>query len=374
MNDRSTAARVASRNELPMLDGVRGLAMVGVVAFHVAVIWTDNAPWAYREAAPVGLWPAFTGSLGVDVFFVLSGFLVFQSWQSIRRRHTDESVRSVIEFARRRARRIYPPYLVVLAVLIPIRTPGWLDSADGWANIGLFVSLNHFLVPRLPHALNTPLWTLTTETHFYVALPFMAFVGFRYGWRKMLVALLLTTIVWRVYAGGTGGSAEWILGRADQFAAGMVASTLFADHRAGRPSALLRWLTGRWAGWVLGLAFTCLAVAHGGLRLLPKPLAFLVLLHPVAALLIAGLVVRGVCNGGLRVFRHPLLRWAGAISYSLYLWHFPVLTEAVKRTGRGAGTLVGALAVALAFGVVSYLLLERPFIGRRVHEPAPTSA
>lgn len=349
------------REHLPGLDGLRGVAILAVVAFHVAVVVSHNAPWAYRDSPPVYAWPLFAGSLGVDFFFVLSGFLVLRSWRSIRERYVNDGTGSIVEFARRRGLRILPPFWFALAVLIVWRAPEWLTSAHGWRDIGLFLSANQFLDPGLPRELNTVTWSLTTETHFYLLLPILAAAGVRFGWRTTLGGLVALSIAWRMWMGGTGGPAEWIFGRADQFAAGMAAAALMSEHATRRSSPMLRWLTGRWAGLVLGGGLFCLALTHGALRLVPKPLAFLVLLHPLAGLAMAGLLVRWVSRGSIGALGHPTLRWIGLISYSLYLWHWPILAEVAARWGPRPWVVAGALAVAAAVSVASYALLERPF-------------
>ncbi|HYZ93852.1 MAG TPA: acyltransferase [Actinomycetota bacterium] len=369
-----TRAEHSAPAHFPALDGVRGIAILAVVGFHIAVVASAQAPWAYRASPPVASWPIFAGSLGVDVFFVLSGLLVYRSWQSLRARYRSEGLRSVVEFARRRGRRILPPYWFALLILIPWRAPHWLESLDGCRNIGMFASLNQFLDTKLPGELSTVTWSLTTETHFYLALPILALAMARFGWRVVLPALIVTTLVWRAAAGGTGAEAEWIFGRADQFVAGIAASSLIADFQSGRRSALLRWLTGRRAGLVLVASLAGLVVAHGSMRLLPKPLVFTTVLHPLAGLLVAGLLVRIVCTGKMRVLHNGVLGSLGLISYSLYLWHWPLLAEAVARWGTSAPVIAGALAAGLTASVASYWLLERPFVGAgaaRADQPEP---
>jgi peptidoglycan/LPS O-acetylase OafA/YrhL len=344
------------------LDGVRGLAILAVVAFHVAVVATQGATWSYRSSPPAYSWPFFAGSLGVDVFFVLSGFLVYRSWQSLRARHSNDSFRTIVEFGRRRGRRILPPYWVALAVLVVWRAPHWLETTRGWRNILLFTSLNHFMDPSLPNDLNTVTWSLTTETHFYIALPILALVFARFGARPTVVALIFTTLAWRLAVGGTGGEAEWIFGRVDQFAAGMGAAALVSDEGARASSRLFRWLRGPMARWVLGAGLAGLAVAHGALRLRAKPLWFLAVLHPLAGLLIAGLLVSILCGRKVRILHSRVLGWLGLVSYSLYLWHWPLLAESTARWGAMPLVLAGAVTAGLAAAALSYAFLERPFL------------
>jgi peptidoglycan/LPS O-acetylase OafA/YrhL len=128
---------------------------------------------------------------------------------------------------------------------------------------------------------------------------------------------------------------------------------------------MLRFLTGRRAGWFLAGGLALVAVTHGALRLRPKPLVFLALVHAVAGLAVAGLVVRGVCRGRMPILRNRVLGWFGLVSYSLYLWHWPLLAEASARWGATGPVMAGAVAVAIAVSVLSYAILERPFLRSR---------
>src|SRR2546422_6422309 len=136
----------------PTLDGVRGLAVLLVLAFHT--LGTFSPPSLH----PL-LWPLAGGTLGVDIFFVLSGFLLVRSW---------EASRSLKTFWWRRARRILPAYWVSLAVLVPLQAPRLLHDAR---SLALFASMQTFLQPRLPWAVNAAYWSLTPEVHFYFLLP-----------------------------------------------------------------------------------------------------------------------------------------------------------------------------------------------------------
>jgi peptidoglycan/LPS O-acetylase OafA/YrhL len=358
---RDQTARTPQAAHVRALDGLRGAAILAVVAFHTAVMATRGADWAGHRPPPLALWPLFAGKLGVDVFFVLSGFLVARSWQQARVRYDGSTPRAVLSFARRRARRIIPPYWASLVVLIPWRTPGWLSTTHGWWNIFLFASTNQFLNTELPHRVNVVTWSLTTEVHFYVLLPLLAFVLRRFGWTKLVVVLLAVSVVWRLMQGGTGGASEWIIGRADQFAAGMAAASVVAEHGRGRTSRVAAWLLRPRSGAVLALSAVAVAIPLGATQLLGKPLAFLATFHAVFAVVAAGALVRMLCRPQRTVLEQRWLGFLGAVSYSLYLWHWPLMMEASRRWGPSAPVLAGALAAAAVMTLMSYRFLERPF-------------
>jgi peptidoglycan/LPS O-acetylase OafA/YrhL len=355
------------------LEGLRGVAIAAVVVFHATVMATRGASWAGDVSPPIGLWPIFAGKLGVDVFFVLSGFLVYRSWQHLRRRYDGSAPATLFEFGRRRARRIVPPYWFSLAVFIPMRAPEWLLSWDGWSNVLMFASGQQFLSPELPHRINAVTWSLTTEIHFYLLLPLLALSFARSGWPRVLAALIACTIVWRVLAGGTGDQAEWIFGRADQFAAGMAASAIVAEHARGRTSAVLRLVRARAAGWVMVLGLLFIAVPLAATQLLPQPMAFQATFHVFAGLLIAAFIIRLVTTDRRSLLENRVLCGLGACSYSLYLWHWPLMMEATKRWGNDLTVIAGALAVTAVMTYISYRFFEKPLV-RTVPTSTPAYA
>ena len=366
-------------SRLRALEGLRGVAIAGVVVFHTAVMATRGAGWLGTSAPAVALWPVFAGKLGVDVFFVLSGFLVVQSWHRARAKPDATRTSATIEFARKRGRRIIPPYWFSLLVLIPLRTPDWITSLHGWANIVSFAGVQQFMTPDLPHHLNAPTWSLTTELHFYVLVPVLAFAMSRKGWARVLLSLIVLSVAWRLGTGGTGQASEWIIGRVDQFVAGMAAASIVADHRLGlhldERNDVVRHLADPRAGWILGLASGVLAVALGASQMLPRPMWFESTFHEVFGLLVAAFVVRIVCLGSCSFLANRALVGLGLVSYSLYLWHWPLMMEATTRFGTNAYSLIGALTVCAAITAISYRLLEKPFIGTsRPAVPRPSVA
>lgn len=358
MTDRAVAGR-----RRVMLDAVRGVAVLSVVLYHCFSVGVV----APRPDDTVGLgWSGFgAGRLGVDLFFVLSGYLMVGSWWNTR---------GWRDYLGRRTRRILPAYWVSLVVLIPLVAPARLASASGWGDIALLAGLQGYVDPDLPGQVNIVYWSLTTEVHFYLLLPLLAAAMSRYGSRVLLPAALAVSIGWRLFSPGLPES--WIFGRIDQFVAGMAVASVIAAADAGRISWVVRFVRQRWTGWLLGGALLATAGYHGTRFSGPASLPGDQWAHPVAGLLIAGLLVRVLAPParGLTPAVGRGLSAAGLISFSLYLWHYPVLRYGrdwlgLTDPGRpGIAVAVGLgflVAVSVAVSVVSYRLVEVPFLRRR---------
>jgi peptidoglycan/LPS O-acetylase OafA/YrhL len=317
------------------------------------------------------------GFLGVDAFFVLSGFLITSLL-------VDERIRTGgIAFAKfwiRRARRLLPAlFLLFLGVAVyaaTVAAPTDLSRirADGFASLGyianwrfVFSGQSYFDQFAVPSPLRH-LWSLAIEEQFYFIWPVVVFAVMR-GRRAVLGRLLAVTVVLIVasaglmailYSPGSDPSRVYYGTdtRAQSMLIGAVVAILFAvrgvAHDRGASVAL------RVAG-VLGAAYTLWAwsaldersewLYRGG---------YAVGAIAVAAVIAAMIQPRtGALGKGLSL--RPI-RWIGAISYGLYLWHWPlflVLTE--SRTGLdGVALLAVRFATTFAIAAASYYLVEQP--------------
>jgi peptidoglycan/LPS O-acetylase OafA/YrhL len=325
---------------LRAIDAMRGIAALSVVFYHLF----DFTPAGTELAAALPRWVAVIfdhGNLGVQVFFVLSGFVIALAVSSER-----VTLRYVAEFAVRRSIRLDPPYwtamLIATALLaIAHRAPGlpsvlahavYLQNLLGYPNIVVVF------------------WTLCYEVQFYLVLVVFVAIAQRLG-RGAGWAVAIVPFMGSLWFLATATSAHgWFIDWWYAFAAGV---------------ATLGLLTRRIAPWVWWIAVGSVA-AIGGVIGDSMPITVAVTAAVIAGLGSAGLLAR--LSGG------PVLQWLGRISYSLYLTHFlaGAFAKVVGPTVHGplaaAGLFILSAGVALAIAEVFYRVIERPShqLSRRV--------
>lgn len=374
----TAAARAPHR---PQLQGARGIVVVAVVAFHAVrlVLGRHGAEWGDLEAR---WWPMGTARFGVDAFFVLAGFLVVSSWRGCRGRARTRWA-AATDFGARRAWRVLPPYLVMLAVLIPLTAPQLLTSASHRGDLLRLLTMQQYLDPLLPAEVNVPIWSLTTEVHFYLVAPLVAVLVTRFGgWRVAVPAVVLG--IWWVQAPWRGELAPSLLpGRLHEFVLGAAAGALISRWDAGEDVRLVRLLTQPRVLPALTAALLLVGTAHGATHLSGDDGVLPDLVHPLAAVLLAAILVRITCGERVGMLHNPALVWLGGLSYSLYLWHYPLLDRGIEWATPHARSGPAILAVTLllcaaGLGVahLSELWVERPaaeWKQRRVEAARPTA-
>jgi peptidoglycan/LPS O-acetylase OafA/YrhL len=372
---RAIAGDLDADTKWPALDSLRGLAVAAVVVWHLYRV-SGSSP----SGAPFWRWPIGVLRLSPDVFFALSGFLVIRSWHSIRR-HSTGSLRAIGEFWRRRARRVLPAYWVSLVVLIALVGRGVLDNPR---HVFLFATLNEYVRFWLPQRVNVVYWTLSVEWHFYLLVPLLAFLMMRIGRWTVLAGTVFLSYMWWSHVPPMQLPQGFVFGHLDQFVVGAIAGELVVAHAAGKTHRIVRIARERWFGIAVVLAFVALGTYHGWQLHAPSDLAIDPLLHPVAGILSAAVFVHVLTRSGPPRLQHRALRLLGLVSFSLYLWHWPILDHGMPwlRRHDGLPDIVGIpiaavvlVAIAFAVATVSYLLIERPFLatGRasKSEQPAP---
>ena len=350
-----------ARFRIPGLDGVRALAVTTVVVFHLV------------PGTLIG------GYLGVDIFFVVSGFLI--TTLLLRERAATGRI-SLRGFWSRRARRLLPALALLLLVsctaalavggdaLVGLGTQvvGALTFSSNWLFIAGGSSYFDETVPEVFRNL----WSLAVEEQFYVVWPLLVVVLLvrlpRWARLALIGILAIASAVWMGIAYSPLDATRVYYGT-DTHAFGLAIGAFLAVLTDRDPEA--RGVTGRVHRWtVVPLG----AVAVVGLlalaALMPGDLdatyrGGLALVAVLTAAVVAALLVPG--SPVARVLDLAPLRWIGARSYGIYLWHWPVfvlLGSALPtwpRDGLQAWALGGiALAITLAAAMLSYRFVEQP--------------
>jgi peptidoglycan/LPS O-acetylase OafA/YrhL len=353
----------------PVLDGYRGLAVLIVVGYHALRLVLEAHDLVHADRAPLALWPMGIGKFTVDAFFVLSGFLIVMAWD--RRPEWRP-------FLGRRARRVLPAYLVSVVILVPLVAPGLLDS---WRSLFLLATLQGYMADHLTASVNVPWWSLTTEVHFYLLVPLLAPVLHRrFGrWALLAAACGLSVWWWDRGAESLGLSASLLPGRLPQFLVGALVGIAVREHGADSWA----WIVARsrhvGRAAVVGLVLLGLYLGANG-TYHRRGVAFDLWIEPLSGLLLGALLLHLVTRPpASTALAGPTLRGAGLVSYSLYLWHYPILAASVAWFDVAAAPLMAipavviGLAATAAVTAVSYRWVERPLLHRQDPSPPDTS-
>jgi peptidoglycan/LPS O-acetylase OafA/YrhL len=340
----------------PDVEGLRAVAVLLVVLFHIGF-----------SSLPGGFF-------GVDVFFVISGFVI--TGLLLRERRKSDRT-DFLHFYARRARRILPAalFVMVVSLLLSLVLVGHsysdlVASDSRWT--ALFLSNFHFasvypnfLATRAASPLQ-PYWSLAVEEQFYLVYPaiFVAVLAFPGRWTlrsRLTVALAGVIAVSFAYSVATSKLGELAaydspFTRAWELALGALIAvvTLKLERIPKVVASAMTWI---------GLGLVLIAATTVTLKsALPGSITAV----PVFG---AALIIAGGCaapSWGVESFlRLPPFRWLGRWSYSWYLWHWPVMVLAalhahttVAATSTGRNTLLALLALLLA--AATYFLVENP--------------
>lgn len=346
----------------PELDGIRAFAVLAVIAFHA------------------GLQPATGGWLGVDIFFVLSGYLITM----ILLRENDRSgAVSLKNFWVRRLLRLYPALVVtLLAGLLFYKTLGDDGTLTGYlrsaAAAGGYVENLVWAYTDDSQGALGHTWSLAVEMQFYLLWPPVLIWLIRRN--QNLIAWIVGGIVvsYALYVLQSGPAPHGMFAfpdayylpwtRAFELLLGALVAVLLArkaSHRSTAPEG------GTWVGWLIGAAFGVVLLGAWTDSIFARPSA-IAWESPAAALLTVALIlhldrVRTTGVGALLAWGPAV--WVGQVSYGVYLLHVPVihvLGDKVDFLRDSQGDIEAksmfllALPITLALAAASYYLVERP--------------
>jgi peptidoglycan/LPS O-acetylase OafA/YrhL len=372
------------RQYIAALTGLRGVAAGLVFLYHYSALHPGiRLDLAVPLLGPVLQFPLGFGFAGVDIFFVLSGFLLTLPFA----RHAlaagrDGGGPSLPRYFRRRFLRVFPAYYAQLLILL--LAGAWFVS---WKPQTAATLAGHLLMyfniglgglgPVKPMV--GVWWTLPVEMGFYLLLPLLAPFLRPARWLPLLLAGIAASVAYRAWAAAHFGP----LGDDHAFLAASQLPGSLPEFLFGASAALLAQYVAakdlrRPPGWLLDLAFAA------GLVL---PAAWLwqvvlaagadywqghwsMLIAPLALGLPLSVAVLSLCWGsriGTWLLANRVVYFLGLVSYSLYLWHFVAMQQLQQVIGEGYGQLSHwitfplSTAAALLAATASYYLVERPF-------------
>ncbi len=360
------------------LEGYRGMAALGIVVYHVYQNVEANATGSLGSRGDVGYTILHGLDGAVSLFFVLSAFLLTLPF--ITAALTGNHQPSARSFLSRRAARVLPLYIVAILVVWSARNVNLPGALTDLVEHLTFTQVydNRYIFYTIG-----PAWSLAIEVQFYLVLAVLGTWGVhlaRGRSRRWIITttgaflslVALSSFAWKIAAWSVFNVAgdDWKVwfgfpAKADEFALGALLALLVA---AKRP------LIARWQATLLALLGVAIVAVATFTR--PAGSAEHVAFHTVSAigftLIIAASVMRPAF-GMNRALGWGPVALLGTVSYSLYLWHEPLMIlldgRGLLPTGGGVGALLWGLAIvvplAVAVAWVSYQAIERPGLGIR---------
>lgn len=365
---------MSTSKRLPGVDGLRAVAALWVVFFHITAFSQAQFP----QVPGLDLFLR-SGSTGVSLFLVLSGFCLFLPFAGGRTHRFKPG-----QFFVRRARRLMPAYYVAVAAsfVVAVATTGFqhlpnMTLSDAAWQVATHLTLTHTLFPDTFYSLNGAFWSLGLEWQLYLALPLLIWITARYGLARAAALAISVNVVYRL-------GLDVAMGAGVLEKSSILASSVLANQ-----------LPGRWAEFAFGMVAADL-YARGHIeryqRFVPVLIALMIALVPVS-LVASRFELSHLAYGALFVTLlciviandNPIARFLawrplvalGTMSYSLYLVHQPIIQSLADalRLGRpdlSSGAIFAIIVVAVLpiVGFVAWVLfetVERRTIGTTSH-------
>jgi peptidoglycan/LPS O-acetylase OafA/YrhL len=350
------AASPAPPARFENINMLRACAALSVVVYHVIEHgkWTD-----FPDSGPLAV--LRIGGLGVDLFFVISGFVIAYSALGLYRA---DRAAFAPRYWKRRLTRILPLYLVTLFLYVAALRPSW--SAGEWIwQLGSHLTFTHSFWSWTFGAIDGPNWSLAIEMQFYLAVALaMGWLDRAPAWRIALYAVLASW-AWRgamwVACNGEGADAIFkkvtqLPGTLDEFAAGIVLAKLVLDSRRNWFRRAVPWLA---AAVATGCATFAVYWRYAEYWHFPGMVVFW-----RTALAVFFMCVVGAAMALPQEIARRWIRpgdYLGEISYGIYLWHLFAVNAFILVVGwNGPQALIPVLACTVLLAVASWHLLEKP--------------
>lgn len=347
------------------LDTLRGFAALSVFIFHFHT--------SFKDLAFTGFLSLFgsAGHVGLDIFFVLSGFLIFRS---IYLHGVNK------QYFVRRFLRIAPIYYFSLAIVLLFIDHSYFFSSEGWRNILSHLLFLQSFSSQTYYGINPVLWSLSVELIFYLFLPIFFLISKKKTWRILFGILIMLLICYYFRVSITDHYPNWnptqriiytenFIGRLDQFAFGMLASFFTLKLNSSKllkTFSLLILIAG-----IIGLIY--------GMRIFEEfssafrdTLYLQVFLHSLIGIATA-FIIFGLSNSFKiisKIIGNRIFAFFGLISYSFYIWHMLIIDQ--LRTLSPNESLFGQefwiiTAIVTAFSALTYFMVEKSFLTKKTY-------
>lgn len=352
----------------PLLDVARGFAAVSVLLYHLIAHWQWDA---FPQSGPLQWFRS--GWMAVDLFFVISGFVIGLSAFA---RIDGEGAAFRRGFLRSRLARIVPLHYVTLLAFVLLVEPSLRAQPNFWPDLLAHLAFIHNLFLPTFGSINGPNWSLGTEMQFYLLVALAApWLRSTRPWRFVALFLAIAWAwrfaAWSLTIPGSFDTAYYaqtqLPGMLDAFAIGLLLAR-FVRMPAGQAflarlaaSPLLRWALAALAVLCCRAAFEVYLAHHFWHE------AWMAVFFRTVIAACAGLLVLLLCAWPVpkarRLLAVPL--YLGKISYGIYLWHLPVLLLLARHTELAPLTAMGvALVATIALASASWHGIERPLLRR----------
>jgi peptidoglycan/LPS O-acetylase OafA/YrhL len=331
------------------IDGLRALAVLSVILYHLN---------------PALLPGGFTG---VDIFFVISGYVVAKSLNS---RKEQPFGKFITDFYQRRILRIYPALLVCLiltSIIVVLFIPNFYVSRTiedtalaaffGISNFVLAFNTDSYFSPGAEFNPFIHTWSLGVEEQFYLIFPFLFYLWTKKTVKYSMHYLLVLSLIFSYYHTSTNGNHAYYLlsSRFWELAAGAI---LYKSHQTGwlfKTTLSNSYLT------IIGFISLFISLVFADKAHFPFPWA-------IFSVVGTCLLIHTIANKSnepykvLNIFESTFAVHFGKLSYSLYLWHWPIFTLFRWTTGlESAVEIIWALLITYILSLVSYYTLESKF-------------